>query len=156
MDSTDILINIRKIVRSINLESKRIQKDHGVSIPQVLCLKFLHDSPNFQANQREIKSFLQLNSSTVSGIIQRLERKGLIARLPKSGDKRVTNLILTAVGEKLLRQIPPLLHDRLNIKLQQLETAELETIESVLEKLVAMLQITEVEAGPVLTNDIDL
>ena len=156
MDSTDILINIRKIVRSINLESKKIQKDYGVSIPQVLCLKFLHDSENFQANQGEIKSFLQLNSSTVSGIIQRLEKKGLIARLPKSGDKRVTNLVLTAVGQKLLQQIPPLLHDRLNIKLQNLDNSEIESIESVLENLVRMLQIAEVEAGPVITNDIDL
>ena len=156
MDSTDILINIRKIVRSINLESKRIQKDYGVSIPQVLCLKFLHDSENFQANQREIKSFLQLNSSTVSGIIQRLEKKGLIARLPKTGDKRVTNLVLTAVGEKLLQKVPPLLHDRLNVKLQNLDKLELGLIEDTLEKLVNMLQISEVEAGPVITNDIDL
>lgn len=156
MDSTDILINIRKIVRSINLESKRIQKDYGVSIPQVLCLKYLQDSPNFQANQGDIKSFLQLNPSTVSGIIQRLEKKGLIARLPKTGDKRITNVVLTAVGEKLLHEIPPLLHDRLNIKLHKLDEADIASIEHVLENLVNMLQITEVEAGPVITNDIEL
>ena len=156
MDSTDILINIRKIVRYINLESKRIQKDYGVSIPQVLCLKYLQDSPNFQANQGDIKSFLQLNPSTVTGIIQRLEKKGLIARLPKTGDKRVTNLILTAVGQKLLEQIPPLLHDRLNIKLQHLDDTEIESIECALENLVSMLQISEVEAAPVITNDIYL
>jgi len=33
MDTLDILINLRKIVRAINLESKRIQKDFGLSIP---------------------------------------------------------------------------------------------------------------------------
>lgn len=156
MDFTDILINIRKIVRSINLESKRIQKDHGVSIPQVLCLKYLFESDNFQATQSEIKGFLNLNSSTVSGIIQRLQKKGLIARLPKSGDKRVSNLILTAEGEKLLNQIPPLMHDRLSVRLNDLEGTELENIEEVLQKLVAMLQISEIEASPVITNDIDL
>ena len=156
MDSTDILINIRKIVRSINLESKRIQKDYGVSIPQVLCLNYLSRAANFQATQSEIKSFLNLNSSTVSGIIQRLEKKGMIARLPKSGDKRVTNLILTAPGENLLRQVPPLLHDRLSVKLERIEEQELKNIEDVLEKLVDMLQIAEVEASPLITNDIDL
>lgn len=156
MDSTDILINIRKIVRSINLESKRIQKDYGVSIPQVLCLKYLQDSPNFQANQGDIKSFLQLNPSTVSGIIQRLEKKGLIARLPKAEDKRVTIVILTAVGAKILQKIPPLLHDRLNIKLQKLKEADIASIEHVLDNLVSMLQISEFEAGPVITNDIEL
>lgn len=156
MDSTEILIHIRKIVRSINLESQKILKDYGVSIPQVLCLKFLSEAENFQANQGEIKNFLQLNSSTVSGIIQRLEKKGLIARLPKSGDKRVTNLILTAVGEKLLHQTPPLLHDLLNVKLQKLPEHELKEIETVLQKLVTMLQIDTVEAGPVITTEIDL
>lgn len=156
MDSTDILINIRKIVRSINLESKRIQKDYGVSIPQVLCLNYLSKAPGSQASQSEIKGFLNLNSSTVSGIIQRLEKKGMIARLPKNGDKRVTNLILTAPGERLLRQVPPLLHDRLNIKLLRIDEPELMNIEKVLEQLVDMLQISEIEAAPLITNEIEL
>ncbi len=38
MDYKEILIQIRRIVRSINLESKKIQKDFSVSIPQILCL----------------------------------------------------------------------------------------------------------------------
>lgn len=156
MDSTDILINIRKIVRSINLESKRIQKDYGVSIPQVLCLNYLSTSPGSQATQSEIKAFLNLNSSTVSGIIQRLERKGMIARLPKKGDKRVTNLILTAPGENLLRHVPPLLHDRLSIKLARIDERELMNIENVLEQLVDMLQIKGIEASPLIANEIDL
>ena len=156
MDSTDILINIRKIVRSINLESKRIQKDYGVSIPQVLCLNYLYKSPNFQATQGEVKQFLNLNPSTVSGIIQRLEKKALIARLPKIGDKRVTNLVLTATGENLLRQIPPLLHDRLNTKLERIDQDELKMIEQVLEQLVDILQISDVEASPLITNEIEL
>ena len=86
MDTTEILIKIRKIVRSVDIESKKIQKEYGVSIPQVLCLSFLHESPTYQATQGEIRNFLNLNSSTVSGIINRLEKKGLLARLPKSCD----------------------------------------------------------------------
>ncbi|MCF8361114.1 MAG: MarR family transcriptional regulator [Prolixibacteraceae bacterium] len=154
MDSTDILINIRKIVRSINLESKRIQKDYGVSIPQILCLNFLHQSPNFQSTQSGIKEFLNLNSSTVSGIIHRLERKGLIARLPKTGDKRVTNVVLTAVGESLLNNIPPLLHDRLSKKLENYDEDELRNIETVLNQLVDILQISDVDASPLIADDI--
>ena len=82
METKDVLIQIRKIVRSINLESKKIQKEYGVSIPQVLCLNYLRESPNYQATQGKVKKFLNLNSSTVSGIIDRLEKKGLVARLP--------------------------------------------------------------------------
>ncbi|MDA3881026.1 MAG: MarR family transcriptional regulator [Prolixibacteraceae bacterium] len=154
MDSTDIIINIRKIVRSINLESKRIQKDYGVSIPQILCLNYLYHAQNFQATQSEIKEFLNLNPSTVSGIIQRLERKGLIARLPKSGDKRVTNLILTTIGESMLNNIPPLLHDRLSKKLNNYDQKELINIETVLEQLVNILQISDMDASPLITDEI--
>lgn len=156
MDSTDVLINIRKIVRSINLESKKIQKEHGVSIPQVLCLNFLYHAPNYQATQQAVKRFLNLNASTVSGIVQRLEKKGLLARMSKQGDKRITNLVLTASGLNVIKQLPPLLHDRLSSKLEEMEQAELHQIELVLEKLVAILEIGALEVPPVIALEDEL
>jgi len=151
MDTTDVLIKIRKIVRSINLESKKIQKEYGVSIPQVLCLNFLRDSPNYQATQGEIRKFLNLNSSTASGIINRLEKKGFIARLPKSGDKRVVNISLTSSGDSLLRTIPSLLHEQLSTGLQILEPSDLHQIEGSLDTLVNILEIQSIEASPLIT-----
>jgi len=151
MDTTDILIQIRKIVRSINLESKKIQKEYGVSIPQVLCLNYLHEAPNFQASQGEVKRFLNLNSSTVSGIIHRLEKKGLVARLPKSGDKRMVNIALTSAGDELISSMPSLLHEQLSDKLQMLKAAELKQIEESLDVLVHLLDIQSVDASPVIT-----
>ena len=156
MDTTEILIKIRKIVRSINLESKKIQKEHGVSIPQVLCLNFLSKSVSFQATQGEIKQFLNLNSSTVSGIIYRLEKKGFIARLPKTGDKRVVNIALTSSGDDLLKNIPPLLHEQLAEKLQVMDNIQLKSVEKSLDTLISILNLQEVEASPVITIDSDL
>ena len=151
MDSTEILIKIRKIVRSINLESKKIQKEYGVSIPQILSLNFLNESDNYQATQGELRKFLQLNSSTTSGIINRLENRGLVARLPKSGDKRVVTIALTSKGEKLLKQIPSLLHLQLSKKLERLDSNTFVNIEKSLELLVTLLEIEELEASPLIT-----
>ncbi len=151
MDSTEILIKIRKIVRSINLESKKIQKEYGVSIPQVLCLNFLHSSPNYQSTQGDIRKFLNLNSSTTSGIINRLEKKGYIARLPKFGDKRVVNIALTSSGNKLLEDLPSLLHEQLTEKLKKLESDKLRKVEDSLDTLIKLLDIQSVEASPLLT-----
>jgi DNA-binding MarR family transcriptional regulator len=156
MDTTDILIKIRKLVRSIDIESKKVQKDYGVSIPQVLCLNFLRDSSNYQATQGEIRKFLNLNPSTVSGIINRLEKKGYLARLPKSGDKRVVNIALTSAGDKLLGTIPALLHEQLSEKLQRLNAEELKMVESGLETLVQILDIEQVEASPMIAMEIEL
>ncbi len=156
MDTTEILIKVRKIVRAINIESKKIQKEHGVSIPQALCLNYLNNSPDFQSTQGEIRKFLNLNSSTASGIIQRLEKKGYIARLPRSGDKRVVNITLTSKGETCLSKIPSLLHEQLYEKLQILEMNKLKVIEEGLDLLVTMLNLQEVEASPVLTTESEL
>lgn len=151
MNTTEILITIRKIVRSINLESKKIQKEYGVSIPQVLCLNFLHSSINFQSTQGKIRKFLNLNSSTTSGIINRLETKGLIARLPKQGDKRVVNIALTSKGSDLLNKIPPLLHEQLSEKLSKLSNIERQQIQDSLLTLVSILDIDKLEASPLIT-----
>ncbi|KRO66753.1 MAG: hypothetical protein ABR84_00460 [Cryomorphaceae bacterium BACL21 MAG-121220-bin10] len=72
LDYTDILINIRKIIRSINLESKRIDKQYGISIPQYLCLNFLNTREIFRATAKEISIHLNLNASTVSGLTMTL------------------------------------------------------------------------------------
>lgn len=151
MDTTEILIKIRKIVRSINLESKKIQKEYGVSIPQILCLNYLNQSENYQATQGEIRKFLHLNSSTISGIINRLEIKGLVARLPKLGDKRTVTISLTSKGNKLLEQIPSLLHEQLSDKLKLLDPNELKNLENSLELLIGLLDIHALEASPMIT-----
>ena len=156
MDNTEILIKIRKIVRSINLESKKIQKEYGVSIPQVLCLSYLRNAPDYRSTQGEIKKFLNLNSSTVSGIIDRLEKKGFLARLPRSGDKRVVNIALTTSGDKLLKNIPSLLHEQLSDRLQQLGEEDLRMVEKGLDTLVSLLDIASVEASPMITIEWDL
>ncbi len=151
MDYKTILIKIRRIVRSINLESKKVQKDHGVSIPQILCLEYLKNSPNYQASQKSIRDHLNLNSSTVTGIIKRLENKGYLARLPKIGDKRVTYIALTSNGDDLLNKTPDLLQQRLALKLKNLSDEQLNEIGKSLDTLINLLEIEGVDASPLLT-----
>jgi len=153
MDYTEILIDIRKIVRSINLESKRIQKTMGISIPQLLCLNYLNKREDLTATQKEITLFLHLNRSTVSGIISRLEKKKLLNRLPKARDKRTTYVSLTQEGIKLLAASHGLLHNRLNLKLSQLSPAKVREVKGGLETLVKSLEIESIEASSLITME---
>lgn len=153
MDTTEILIKIRKIARSIHLESKKVQKEYGVSIPQILCLGFLNHSESYQTTQGEIKKFLNLNSSTTSGIINRLETKGLIARLPRSGDKRVVKITLTSKGSYLLNKVPPLLDDQLTKKLQHQNSKTLVQLQNSLDLLIDLLEIDPEKTSPYITLD---
>jgi len=151
MEYTDILINIRKILRSLNLESKKIQKEQGVSIPQLMCLDFLGGKDNFRSTQIEIARYLNLNASTMSGIVKRLESKGFVARLPNPEDKRTVFISLTANGAKLLEASPQLLHKRLSKKLEKLPPQQVEKINNALKILVESLEIQELAASPIIT-----
>ena len=98
---------------------------------------------------------MNLNASTVSGIVQRLEAKGMIAKISKGGDKCVTHWILTASGAHLLATIPRLLHQQLAMKLDELPQKEVVEIQNSLEKLTHMLKIQQLDASPMLTADLD-
>lgn len=150
MDYTDILTNIRRIVRSVNLESKRIEKEYGISIPQLLCLSFLKTRLNFQASHKEIKDFLNLNASTVTGIISRLEKKGLVARLPRQHDKRVGLISLTAKGSDLLGKTPAPLHQQLATKLKSLSPEQLSEMSRAFQLITDFLHIDDMNAAPII------
>jgi DNA-binding MarR family transcriptional regulator len=149
----NILIDIRKIVRSINLESKRIQKEFGISIPQLLCLSYLSNCPSYQSTHRELTRYLHLNSSTVTGIINRLERKGYLARLPKKDDRRVTYIALTSAGFGMLEKTPDLLHEKLSATLKKLPGEKVGTIQESLQIIISALGIEDVDASPMITME---
>ncbi len=149
----NILIDIRKIVRSINLESKRIQKEFGISIPQLLCLGYLSKCDSYQSTHRELTRYLHLNSSTVTGIINRLERKGFLARLPKKDDRRVTYIALTSAGFDVLEKTPDLLHEKLADTLEKLPGDKVGAIQESLHIIISALGIEDLDASPMITME---
>lgn len=153
MDSTSILINIRKIIRSVNLESKRIQKEFGLSIPQLLTLNYLKEAKDYKATPSDLAQYLKLNSSTITGIISRLEKKGWVAKVPSQQDRRVLNVILTSKGLNILKDTPQLMHQRLSKKLEKLSAGQFKELESAFELLVKFMEIKDMEASALLTVD---
>lgn len=153
MTFIDILIKLRKIVRSVNLESKRVEKEQGVSIPQLLCLQFLAEQEDYKTNATKLKSFLNLNASTISGILRRLEKKGLVAKLPKTLDKRVTLIALTANGMALIQSAPITFQQKLSEKLQALPPDKLQTIIDGIDLLTQVMEVEGIDASPIITAE---
>ncbi len=147
MNYAEILINIRKISRAVNLESKRLEKEYGISIPQLLALSFLRDQDNYQASHKAIKDFLKLNASTVTGIIARLEKKGMVAKLPRLNDKRVSLITLTAKGAELLEATPHPLHQQISQKLQSLSPEQLDKLNAAFQSINDILKIDIANGG---------
>lgn len=151
MQYIEILVKLRKIIRSINLESKKIEKRFGISIPQLMCLQFLSQQEDYKTTASKIKDYLKLNASTVTGIIKRLEGRGLIAKLPNAKDRRATFITLTAKGADLLTEPPNTLQEKLTARLQQLTAEQIATLDENIDLLVQIMDAGDLDASPIIT-----
>ena len=95
---------------------------------------------------------LHLSQPTVTGILGRLEQRGLIVRERSKADRRSIITLATEEGRQLAEQAPPLLRDRFRRELVDLPADEQAQILSVLERVAQMMHAPEIE-GPFLFND---
>lgn len=140
-----MLSEIRRILRATHLETKRLEKEHGISLPQLMCLRFLHSCENYRSTPTEIKNELNLNASTVSGILSRLERKGFVARLPKVEDRRVSHIVLTSSGDRARMGCPTTMQEKLLSRFERLAPEKQAAITESLEWIVGALDAESIE-----------
>lgn len=84
---------------------------HGVTPVQYAVLQLLWEQDD--QSGAEIGVRLVLDSATITGVIDRLEKLGLIARRTDPGDRRVNRLSLTPAGHQLRLPLQAAM-DRLN------------------------------------------
>ncbi|HEX4647076.1 MAG TPA: MarR family transcriptional regulator, partial [Verrucomicrobiae bacterium] len=77
-----------------------------LSPSQFNVLNLLHDQPG-GCTQVELSRRLIMHRSNVTGLVDRLEARGLVRRQDNSADRRAFNVILTPAGAKLIRQVLP-------------------------------------------------
>ena len=77
-----------------------------LSPSQFNILNLLYDRPE-GCTQIELSRLLIMHRSNVTGLVDRLEARGLVQRRDSAHDRRVYRVILTAAGKKLLQQILP-------------------------------------------------
>ena len=88
---------------------------------------------------------IMVNSSTVTGIIDRLEHKGLVKRLRISTDRRIITVELTKNGEVLAENAPPPIQQKIFDGLSKLSEKELKNISKTLLKLTDMLDVQDLK-----------
>ena len=82
--------------------------EYELSPPQLGALKALH--PDHPVAMSELAEILGCDNSNVTGIIDRLEYRGLVERRPAEHDRRVKLLALTEDGCELRDSIGDRLH----------------------------------------------
>ena len=82
--------------------------EHELSPPQLGALKALH--PGRPIAMSELAGILGCDNSNVTGIVDRLEYRGLVERRPADYDRRVKLLVLTEAGRELREELADRLH----------------------------------------------
>jgi MarR family transcriptional regulator, organic hydroperoxide resistance regulator len=98
-DVLDFLRLIWAIDHRLQSTSKRMELTLGVTGPQRLVVRLLGRFPGLTSGQ--LAEALRVHPSTITGIVQRLEQKGLVNRRTDPRDKRRAFLGLTSKGRGL-------------------------------------------------------
>lgn len=143
-----IFRSLRRIMRAVDIHSRKLASEFMVTGPQLLSLQTLHDDGPLTTSA--LAKLVHLSNSTVVGILDRLEQKGWVERTRSDGDRRVVVVTITQSGEDFLAQAPGLLQDRLATGLRRLPEKEQLAIAQALETVVELLEMDKQEAAPLL------
>ncbi|MER7057917.1 MarR family transcriptional regulator [Streptomyces sp. NPDC000351] len=80
----------------------RIGAKHDLSLTQLRVLGLLRDR---RPRMTELAEFLGLDKSTMSGLIDRAERRGLVKRDKNPEDRRAVDVVITPAGLVLAEQV---------------------------------------------------
>jgi len=78
----------------------------NLSPSQFNILNLLHLHPD-GLSQSELSRFLIMHRSNLTGLVDRLEQRGLVERQEVAEDRRAYRVVLTQAGAKLVREILP-------------------------------------------------
>ena len=139
----EIVFAIRRLMQAGEHYTKKLNKIYNVSAAQVNCLIALHEHGPLSPSQ--IAKHVMVNSSTITGIIDRLEKKDLVRRLRISTDRRVVTVELTGGGQVLAQNAPPPIQQKLIDGLHKLSQNEIDEIASTLKGLIDMLDVQDIK-----------
>lgn len=77
----------------------------GITPVQFAALQAVQNAPG--TDQRTLARTIGFDTSTIAGVIDRLEARGLMLRSASAQDRRVRLLTLTPAGEQLLADVLP-------------------------------------------------
>jgi DNA-binding MarR family transcriptional regulator len=116
------VITIRAIIRVLRLAAQDVQHATGITAAQVFVLQQLGGSTPLSLN--ELAERTLTDRTSVAEVVQRLQERRLVRRVPAPTDRRRAAISVTPEGRTVLKRVPvtgaPLL-----LALETLERSEL-------------------------------
>lgn len=141
-----VLQALRHIIRAFDLHSRQLEAQHQLTAPQLLCLLAVQEREPISVSAIAIQ--VHLSSSTVIGILDRLQAKGLVRRERDVHDRRLVRVSLTEQGRGLARNAPSPLQTKLLEGIRALPDAEAAALAESLERIADLMGARNLTAAP--------
>lgn len=144
----EVLVALRRVIRAVGLHSRQLERSHGLTAPQALVLKTLIGLG--EASVGTVAQQVSLSQATVTDILNRLESRKLVVRARSCKDRRRVIVSATEQAVTIMSRSPPLLQEAFVQRFLALEDWEQSLLISSLQRITALMGVTELDAAPVL------
>ena len=135
---SEIMQSLRRIIKSLQDYSQTVSSHFGITGPQLWALKTIYQRGNLSLG--ELSKGMYLHPSTVSGVVDRLEKKGFVLRDRTEKDRRVVKVYLTPKGKTLVRRTPNPVQGKMIYGLRKLKKGKLNLIYESVRELVGIME----------------
>lgn len=135
--SRAVLIVLRRIIRSVDLQSRHVARTVGLTIPQLIVLQAVRDLG--EVTSTTLSAHVSLSPATVTTILDKLEGRNLVERYRSASDRRVVHTRLTKEGAADLEKAPPLLQEAFVRSFDGLDPERQDALLSALEDIAGMM-----------------
>ena len=148
----DIVGSLRKLVRAVYLDGQKMSRKFGLTGPQSVVLRLLLNKGSMSS--AELSRLMYVTTSNITVIIDRLEKKDLIVRRRKEGDRRVTMIALTGSGRNLSKNIPDPIEKKFIKQLSDLEIEQVLLLSMAMNQILNLVDIEDIEETPLEVNTV--
>ncbi len=121
-------------ITGIYMAEKFAQLKIDLTREQFILLMKLHQEDG--QTQNDLAIITERNKASLTRLINTLENKNLVARIPSKEDKRVNRIYLTKTGRRIFKTTNPALKEMINEVQNGLTKKEIETTIKVMNKVV--------------------
>lgn len=139
----EIMQSLRRIFKAIQDYFQEISKKYGITGPQLWALKTV--AANGSLSLGELSKKMYLHPSTISGVVDRLEKKGFVVRDRGQEDRRVVKVQLTPQGKRIIAKAPNPIQGKMIYGLNRLKKRELTSIYDAVKELVEIVEAQNVK-----------
>jgi len=138
----EIVKSIRQLYRAVYLDYSKGSRVYGLTGSQNGVLRVLLN--NGSLSSADLSRKLYVKPSNITGIIDRLEKKKLVKRVRKKGDRRVALITLTESGKKLSKYLPDPIEKKLIAGLGNMEKQEIEQIRNIMTQILNLIDAARI------------